>query len=105
MRISTVTVKSLQPLMKELAILLRPVAREAYLFGSAAAGAAVRYESDVDVLVIPAHKTSVDALYKRLDPLVGKFLSEGLVLHVILYDPARYSRDFLAEVKKGIKIV
>lgn len=85
--------------------LLKSVAREAYLFGSFAAGTAIPGESDVDLLILPKGRLSLPQAYRRLDRPLEAFLSAGLALHIILYDPMRHPANLLATARNGKRLV
>ena len=95
---------SFKPQITLLKTLLKPVAKEAYIFGSFPKGYAVRGESDVDLLVIPKRPTSLKSLYTRLGAPHDAFLEAGLAFHIILYDPKRHQKTLLEAAKKGMRL-
>lgn len=91
---------SKKDLKRELLLLsrsLKPLAKEAYLFGSALT-AAVPMESDVDVLVVPKSKVSYAELYDRVGKAFDALLEKGLVLHLVVAS-GRHSSDFIRSAK------
>ena len=105
MKPKTVSPKSLQKPLRSLQRLLKPVAKEAYIFGSFPKGSAIRGESDIDLLVIPRRpSTTIHTLYDRLDTPHDAFLEAGLAFHIILYDPKRHQKSLLEETKKGMRL-
>ncbi len=87
-------------LVKELAQLkrsLKPVAKEAYVFGSVLTGA-VPMEGDVDVLVVPKKKLGYKELYDRTATALYKILGRGLALHFVIAS-SRHDLVFLRQAK------
>lgn len=105
MKLQTVSPIFLKTPLTRMKKLLKPIAKEAYIFGSFPEGSAIRDESDIDLLVIPRKPMGLDEIYKRLDAPFETFLSAGLALHIIMYDPKRHSKDLLQTARKGMRLV
>lgn len=99
----TLSLASMPQITRQMKEGFAPVAKEAYVYGSLAHGAAVPWESDADVLVVPKRKINLDEVYSRINETYTSLIAKGLVLHVILY--RRGMERLLAEARKGVRIV
>ncbi len=103
--IETISVNDIRPEIKQMKAALTGVAKEAYIFGSAAIGAAVKGESDVDLLVVPKRSMTIHDAYKKLDKVLFQLLDKGVVLHVVIYDAELHEKDLLEKARKGYKLI
>lgn len=92
-----ITVNGLKKELAQLGKLLKPIAREAFVFGSALKGA-VPQESDLDVLIVPKGKLSYKTAYNATAPAFDKILESGLVLHLVIVSK-RHNAEFLQHAK------
>ena len=92
-----VSLKELKAELAQLGRLLKPIAMEAYAFGSVLTGA-VPQESDLDVLIIPKGMLSYASAYEKAEPVFVDILRKGLVLHLIIAS-GRHGSAFLRQAK------
>jgi predicted nucleotidyltransferase len=84
--------------------LKKEVGGEVYIFGSVAEGAAIPFESDADILILPKGKHGRKDIFGRAWEAVKGMLDIGLTPHIIVYDPKRHA-GLLEEVRKnGVRI-
>lgn len=99
--IRTVKLSEILPMLKKLK---KEVGGEVYVFGSVAEGAAVPFESDADILILPKGKYCRKNLFGLAWEAVKGILDFGIAPHIIIYDPKRHA-GLLEEVKKtGVRI-
>lgn len=84
---------------------LPPYASDAYIFGSLARNYAIRFESDVGLLIIPKRHITLEKIYEVLKVPWRDLMDKRLVLHIILFDPKRHPKDLLETARKGFKIL
>lgn len=99
--IRTVKLSEIIPMLMRLK---KEVGGEVYIFGSVAEGAAVPFESDADILLVPEGKFNRKGLFGRAWEAVKGILDFGITPHIIIYDPKRHAK-LLEEVRKsGVRL-
>ncbi|MBI5177147.1 nucleotidyltransferase domain-containing protein [Candidatus Micrarchaeota archaeon] len=93
----TVYAKDLELELVLLKARLEPIAKEAYVFGSAVHGA-VAMESDFDVLILPKRRLSYQRAYDETWSALVKILARGLAPHLVIAS-ARHDPEFIRNAK------
>jgi len=98
-----ISLQDVRDIIDIIALKLKDVAEEAYVFGSIVEGSAIIGESDLDLLIIPGNR-EVD-YFSLLDEVIEKLLDIGIILHIHIADNATYTH--LLEHIRGnaVKIV
>lgn len=93
----------LREIIELIALKLKDVAEEAYVFGSIIEGNAIAGESDLDLLIVPGNKR-ID-YFSLLDEVMEKLLDLGIVLHIHVADNTTYMHLLEHVRANSIKIV
>jgi len=100
--IGTVGLEDVKEILDSIARKIRKKVLEAYVFGSIVEGFAVRWESDLDLLIVP--RTRED-FFELLKDEISSLLDMGTVPHLHIATNPSYERLIKEARTRGIRIV